>query len=597
MLKQFNPKVSIVIPVYNGSNYLKEAIDSALAQTYENTEVIVINDGSKDRGKTDKICKSYGNRIRYFKKENGGVASALNMGIDKMKGEYFSWLSHDDVYYPKKIEKQIEFLSKQNNRDNIIPYANYELIDKDSNFIKKIELNHKELLEKPEYSLLRGSINGITLLIPKKAFDQYGKFNVSLKCTQDYDMWRRIIKTYKFVHMNEILTKTRIHPKQDSNKHPDIWSEGDKLWIELMEGVLTEDKKRLEKSEYSFYYQMVEFLEKDTPYSGAVKFAKNKMKEIYNQTKGTLENKKVTVIVPFYNRIEPLLRSIESLKKQTHKNLEILLINDGSTDNLDDLKSSIQNDERFKIIHLTKNSGPAKARNEGIDNSTGEYIAFLDSDDEFLPEKIEEQLLLMELTKYDVSHTSYLRRHKTREEMVNTGKLSGIVIPEIVRSCQIATPTVMIQTEYLNENEFRFREDIRIGEDTCFWLDVLRHSKLLGIDKPLTIVNVNSDSAANNSRKHLEGLTNILGYLLTDKEYSKYSEEISNLCNRYVEIVEEIRTGKESGYPFQEKLSTKNKISKLFYLFKYQGVLLTIKKIVWKYGPRIFKPKDESEQN
>ena len=91
MKQLFNPKVSIVIPVYNGSNYLREAIDSALAQTYKNIEVIVINDGSNDRGKTDKICKSYGNKIRYFKKENGGVSSALNMGIEKMEGEYFSW--------------------------------------------------------------------------------------------------------------------------------------------------------------------------------------------------------------------------------------------------------------------------------------------------------------------------------------------------------------------------------------------------------------------------------------------------------------------------------------------------------------------------
>ena len=128
----FNPKVSIVIPVYNGSNYLREAIDSALAQTYKNIEVIVINDGSNDNGKTDKICKSYGKRIRYFKKENGGVSSALNMGIEKMEGEYFSWLSHDDVYLPRKIETQIKFLaSNQLQSEKVILFANYELIDKD----------------------------------------------------------------------------------------------------------------------------------------------------------------------------------------------------------------------------------------------------------------------------------------------------------------------------------------------------------------------------------------------------------------------------------------------------------------------------------
>ena len=81
--------VSIIIPVYNGANYLREAIDSALNQTYQNCEVIVVNDGSDDNGKTEEITLSYGSRIRYFRKENGGVATALNAGIREMQGEYF----------------------------------------------------------------------------------------------------------------------------------------------------------------------------------------------------------------------------------------------------------------------------------------------------------------------------------------------------------------------------------------------------------------------------------------------------------------------------------------------------------------------------
>ena len=88
------PLVSIIIPVYNGANYLREAIESALGQTYGNCEVLVINDGSNDHGETEREALKFGDRIRYFKKENGGVASALNLGIRKMRGEYFSWLSH-----------------------------------------------------------------------------------------------------------------------------------------------------------------------------------------------------------------------------------------------------------------------------------------------------------------------------------------------------------------------------------------------------------------------------------------------------------------------------------------------------------------------
>ena len=94
------PLVSIVIPVYNGASYLREAIDSALAQTYSDVEVIVVNDGSTDGGKTRDIASSFGDRIRYIEKVNGGVATALNLGIREMCGKFFSWLSHDDVYLP-----------------------------------------------------------------------------------------------------------------------------------------------------------------------------------------------------------------------------------------------------------------------------------------------------------------------------------------------------------------------------------------------------------------------------------------------------------------------------------------------------------------
>src|SRR5688500_7147825 len=114
------PKVSIIIPVYNGANYLHEAIKSALAQTYQNLEVIVINDGSTDMGATEKIAQSFGDKIRYFHKENGGVASALNFGIQKMTGSYFSWLSHDDLYEKTKIEDQVHMAVSLQSDDNII---------------------------------------------------------------------------------------------------------------------------------------------------------------------------------------------------------------------------------------------------------------------------------------------------------------------------------------------------------------------------------------------------------------------------------------------------------------------------------------------
>ena len=132
----FAPLVSIVIPVYNGGNFMREAIDSALAQTYENIEVIVVNDGSCDNGETDRIARSYGDRIRYFLKENGGVSTALNIGIQNMRGEYFSWLSHDDAYHPGKIQQQIAELSALEDKTTVIKCGT-EYMDASSAIISK----------------------------------------------------------------------------------------------------------------------------------------------------------------------------------------------------------------------------------------------------------------------------------------------------------------------------------------------------------------------------------------------------------------------------------------------------------------------------
>lgn len=209
------PLVSIVIPVFNGSNFLREAVDSALSQTYENIEIIIVNDGSDDNNKTEEIALSYGNKVVYIKKANGGVASALNCGISKMKGEYFSWLSHDDIYMPNKISKQIEFL-QQCRHDPCIIYSKSCYFDEDSNDCREIwSITDKD---KPIRYLLtvESNLHGCSLLIPRQAFEDCGMFNEKLRTTQDYELWFRLARRYKFEYLDICLVKGRCHARQGS---------------------------------------------------------------------------------------------------------------------------------------------------------------------------------------------------------------------------------------------------------------------------------------------------------------------------------------------------------------------------------------------
>ena len=237
-----NPKVSIIIPVYNGSNYLKEAIDSALNQTYANVEVIVVNDGSNDSGKTEALAKSYGDRIKYYYKENGGVASALNYGIKVMYGDYFSWLSHDDVYFPEKIQTQIDTLKFYSYP--VIFYSDFEFIDENSNFLRK-KKSKSFTKNKFRISLITShKIHGCTLLIPKECFEKYGNFDEKLMTVQDYELWFRFAKQYEFICIPKVLIKSRLHKSQGSHKLNSIKVKETNLYYKwAIEKLLKEDNR------------------------------------------------------------------------------------------------------------------------------------------------------------------------------------------------------------------------------------------------------------------------------------------------------------------------------------------------------------------
>ena len=226
-----NPKISIVIPAYNASNYLAEAIDSALAQTYKNMEIIVVNDGSKDNGATREVALSYGDKIRYFEKENGGSSSALNMGIANMTGEWFSWLSHDDLYVPEKLEKQVAYMNALNispaEYEKHIFFSASDLIDANGNTIRGCNgKKARELSAKVEGFPHNGyliaeptvySFHGCSCLVHKDALAQVGCFNENLRLLNDLDLWYRLYAAeYKVHYLPESLVKGRVHAKQVS---------------------------------------------------------------------------------------------------------------------------------------------------------------------------------------------------------------------------------------------------------------------------------------------------------------------------------------------------------------------------------------------
>ena len=260
-ISEFNPKVSIIIPVYNGSNYLEKSILSALNQSFINIEVIVVNDGSKDGGDTERIALSFGDKIRYYTKPNGGVSSALNLGIKHMNGLYFSWLSHDDLYDKDKISAQIGVINSLANKETIV-YSAYNLINSDGKKLYSVRpdiLNDIRRLNTPLYPLFKGLVNGCTLLIHNNLFKKFGVFDETLLSTQDYDLWLKIFKGVEVYYLPRTLVSTRIHVNQSSNINPARESETNQLWIKMIESLTEMEIKQIQRNRLDLYLSMLGF--------------------------------------------------------------------------------------------------------------------------------------------------------------------------------------------------------------------------------------------------------------------------------------------------------------------------------------------------
>lgn len=218
----------------------------------------------------------------------------------------------------------------------------------------------------------------------------------------------------------------------------------------------------------------------------------------------------VSVVIPYYNRAEWLWQAVESVLAQTFQDFEVIVVDDGS-------EEQPQLHERFtdaRIRYVRQDHrGASAARNHGLRLATGKYVAFLDADDVFLPEKLVVQVAQMDANpSIALSHTSYVRIDAVgrKLEEIPAGTFGGRVYPGILLQCPIATPTVMVRRATLDERRLRFEESVNIGEDIILWIDLARQHSILGIDQLLTKVRMHGKNADSDPESQYRGRLDIL---------------------------------------------------------------------------------------
>ncbi len=428
------PRVSVIIPVYNTGNYLSQCLDSLLKQTLKEIEIICVDDGSTDNSLS--ILKKYSeldNRIKILKQNNKGGGIARNYGMSIAKGEYLSFLDSDDIFNENLLKDTVNvadntladiviFLFQKYNT-NTNTYYKYHYGFKKNNFpnlLFNYHSNPNNFLQSFNPAawnkLFRHSFikkNGLHFQDNKRANDVYFTITSFISAEKIYFLDKSLVY-YRIGMLNNCQSTNSLYPFDFYKallsikrflKEKNIFSQLEESYKIFATEIIIYNINQNEENNILVYEELKKegfknleinlipskniskrFHEKYEKYIDSIYFKhlnkvneKNTIKII--KKANYLFKPKVSVIIPIYNIEKYIIECLDSISKQTLKEIEIICVDDGSTDNsINLIKKYSMTDNRIQIISQ-KNRGKSVARNSGVKYSKGEYIYFIDGDD------------------------------------------------------------------------------------------------------------------------------------------------------------------------------------------------------------------------
>ena len=373
-----SPRVTIVMPVFNGRPFFRSALESAASQTYRNLEILVVDDGSADPDEVVHDIAAVGSeRVRLLRQDNGGVGSALNRAIGVASGDFFAWLSHDDLYHPAKIERQVAYHDRIGDPDGSL-FSNFDLIDPAGNRAGRTAFTRASLVDAPRSALFGSLINGCTVFVPMHVMREIGPFDDRLRYTQDYDLWYRILQRHDFYLQEDCLVQYRIHGGQGTH-NPAATLEGEAFWIRLLDGLTSLEWAQLGGSRLAFWRRMAARMA-ETPYARAAIHAGARADRAIAQTA-------VTVLLWTERADETLLPVLAEIAPQVHAPVEILVACRCNPHVFDEIAAP------FGIpVRIVSDPDPDRAIMSAVEIALGEYIAFVDPFSRSSPHRIRDQV-------------------------------------------------------------------------------------------------------------------------------------------------------------------------------------------------------------
>jgi GT2 family glycosyltransferase/glycosyltransferase involved in cell wall biosynthesis/SAM-dependent methyltransferase/Flp pilus assembly protein TadD len=348
------PMVSVIVPTYNRPDRLREALASVLAQTYQDFEIIVVNDGTSD---VDSVITALntGGRLTCIKHDrNRGLAAARNTGLRAAKGKYVAYLDDDDRYLPGHLETLVTFL-EHNDRKAAYTDA-WRVCEKFENG------RHIEAARDLPYShdfnpadlLISNYFPVLCVMHERSCLEEVGFFDESLFAHEDWDLWIRMATKYPFGHIKQTTAEF-------------TWRT---------------DGSSMTSSACDTYYRTTEIIyRKYQPYARQSQEILKAQQQRLDQMRKELQPQAYdcSIVIPVSNKMELTVQCLTALAKLTEQlRYEVIIIDNGSSDGTGDFLQQLGGDVR--VITNSRNLGFAKACNQGARVARGTYVVFLNND-------------------------------------------------------------------------------------------------------------------------------------------------------------------------------------------------------------------------
>ncbi|WP_323735635.1 glycosyltransferase [Methanosphaera sp. ISO3-F5] len=575
-------KFSIIMSVYNSENYLDKSIDSILNQTIgfvNNVQLIIVNDGSTDSSQNiiDYYKKLYPDNIVTIKQENQGQSNARNQGLKYIKGEYINFLDSDDYLSENCLEEvyntfnstNVDLVSikkiyfEQENRENIVnkKYLNkvfnlkeeypYPVTSVTNTFFNsaKIEKNNITFNENLNFSedflfvntyLLYNSnvcfINqakyyyrkhmdflGISdsIIFDKKYYSKrFDECHLKLldKCLNEFKNVPTFIQENILYDLKEFILNANLNYLL--NNFPQIYNNIKKILEHI-------DEKNLIKTEY--INEDFINLFKNIKFNEYNSIDNTHLKKIINNNQKYNENIKVSIIIPVYNVEKYLDECLKSVINQTLKEIEIICIDDGSTDNsLKIIEKYAKEDSRIKIISK-KNEGQAIARNLGIDHAIGKYIGFVDSDDfidKDMFKKLYEKAIQKDLDIVMCAVKTYddiTKKENTNDWYYSLKCFDNFKKPvfnhwhtlEFTNEISVTPINKLYNKNFLLNKNIKFPENIIFEDEVFFYNIYLNAIRMSVIEEPLYTYRINryGSTVTSNSDNNYKDIVKVFKHI------------------------------------------------------------------------------------